>query len=94
MEEDTVDKEAKNLTKVRRRGYIMTGEVKSLTNYFSVSKGEDIQMVYNGTSSGLDAASRVPHFALPEVRSKIREVDNEHLNGILVHQENVLKFYV
>ncbi|KAL7525294.1 hypothetical protein ACHAXR_000940, partial [Thalassiosira sp. AJA248-18] len=41
--------------KVRRRLYIETGEVLSLTHMFCVPKGLlDIRMVYNGTSCGLN----------------------------------------
>ena len=42
-------KESVKLTKVRRRGYVRVGEVNILTNYLSVTKREEIWMVYNGT---------------------------------------------
>ena len=42
------EKECIKLNKVRRRGYVSMGYVKSLTHYFSVPKVEDIRMVYNG----------------------------------------------
>ena len=59
-----MDKEAKEPTKVQRWGYIMIGEVKSLNKFFLVPKGEDTKMVYNETSSELNVALWVPHFAL------------------------------
>ena len=43
------------LDNVRQRRYIEMGLVSSLTHMFYVAKGmEDIRMVYNGTSSGLN----------------------------------------
>ena len=47
-------RESGKLVKARRRGYVRVGEVKSLNQHFSVPKGDDIRMVYNGTSSGLN----------------------------------------
>ena len=41
--------------KVRARGYIGIGTIKSLTGYFCVPKGEtDIRLVYNATKWGLN----------------------------------------
>ena len=40
-------KEFGELAKVRRRGYVRVVEVKILTHYLLVTKGEDIRMVYN-----------------------------------------------
>jgi hypothetical protein len=54
------------IEKVRSKGYIAPGPVKSLTHFFYVPKGEsDIRMVYNGTSSGLNNCLFAPHFGLP-----------------------------
>jgi hypothetical protein len=51
----------KKLTKVRERRYIAPGYVVSLTSFFPVQKGEhDIQMVYDGSVSGLNDAMWVP----------------------------------
>ena len=60
----TSGKEARKLNKARKRGYISTGGVKSLTHYFLVPMGEGIHMVYNKKSSGLKYAMWDPHFAL------------------------------
>jgi len=43
------------LKSVRDRRYVKAGQVKSLTSFFAVPKGEDdIRMVYDGTKSGLN----------------------------------------
>jgi hypothetical protein len=45
----------KKVVQVRKRGYISAGTVVSGTHYFSVPEGlDDIWMVYNGTSCGLN----------------------------------------
>ena len=51
------------------------GEVKSLTHYFSVTKGEDISMVYNRTSSGINSSLWATHFYLPTVGSTLWAVE-------------------
>jgi hypothetical protein len=62
--------------KVRKRGYITKGKVVSVTSFFAVPKGEDdIRMVYNGTSCGLNDAVFAPWFALPTMDSHLRAVD-------------------
>ena len=53
----------------------MMGEVKSLTYFFLVPKGEYIWMVYNSKSSGINSSFWAPHFALPTVRSTLRAVE-------------------
>ena len=53
----------------------MTVEVKSLTNYLFMSKGEEILVVYNGTLSGLITVLWGPHFALPTVRYTLGAVE-------------------
>jgi hypothetical protein len=65
------------LAKVRARRYVAPGDVVSLTSYFSVPKGiDDLRMVYNGTSSGLNAVLWSPNFGLPTVESTLRAVDS------------------
>ena len=55
--------------KVRKRLYIEQGTVLSLTHMFYVRKGlNDIQMVYNGTSYGLNLDLQAPYFGLPIVQ--------------------------
>jgi len=61
------------LEKVRQRGYIAEGPVRSLTHVFYVPKGDsDIRMVYNGTSLGLNDALFAPHFGLLVIRHALR----------------------
>jgi hypothetical protein len=74
-DEETRQKVIKKIAKVRKRKYISTGYVWSLTDFFSVPKGaDDIRMVYNGTSSGLNDVLWVPSFPLPTVDSLLRAV--------------------
>ena len=56
------------MEKVINRMYIDSGTVLSLNNKFYVQKGlNNIWMVYNGTSFGLNLALWLPHFDLPIV---------------------------
>jgi hypothetical protein len=64
------------LKKVLDRGYmkvpVSLAFVKSLIDSFPVEKDEDIRMVYNGTSSGLNDALYAPGFWLPFPASAAR----------------------
>jgi hypothetical protein len=63
----------KKLDKVLERGHISSGWVASLTSYFAVPKGEDnIQLVHDGTESGLNDALWSPSFWLPNSSSAVR----------------------
>ena len=71
MKQQVIDK----ISKVQKRQYISAGYVFSLTDFFSVPKGEtDIRMVYNGTLSGLNNVLWVPSFPLPTVDWLLRAV--------------------
>jgi hypothetical protein len=71
----TLEKIIKKISKVRKRKYISVGHVWSLTDFFCVPKGNnDIRMVYNGTSSGLNDVLWVPSFPLPTVDTLLRSV--------------------
>ena len=70
----TLQKVIDKITKVRKRGYIEQGPAESLTHMFSVSKGDDIRLVYNGSSSGLNKSLWAPHFTLPTVTTQLRQV--------------------
>jgi hypothetical protein len=49
--------------------------VLSLAHFFYVPKGEsDIQMVYNGTSCGLNNSLFAPHFSLPVIQLVLRSL--------------------
>jgi hypothetical protein len=66
---------SEKVDQVRVRNYIECGEVQSLTHMFHVPKGaDDIQMVYNGTSSGLNAVLWAPHFGLPVMQHTLRSL--------------------
>jgi hypothetical protein len=73
---ETLEKVIGKISKVvRKRKYIAPGHVWSLTDFFCVPKGDpDIQMVYNGTSSGLNHVLWVPSFPLPTVNTLLRSV--------------------
>lgn len=67
------DKVVEKISNVRSKGYIQKGYVKSLTSFFAVPKSDDdIRMVYNGTSSGLNDAVWASWFALPTVDTHLR----------------------
>ena len=74
-DDNVAAKESRKLSKVRRRGYVRMGEVNILTHYFSVTKGEDISMVYKGTYIGLNTSLWDPHFALPMAVSTLCAVE-------------------
>jgi hypothetical protein len=61
---------ASKIGSVRKQGYIIKpGPIQSLTVFFDVPKGDDIQMVYNGTSSALNDAAGCPRFSYqPQIR--------------------------
>lgn len=64
----------RKIDKVRRRGYMKPGQIASLMSFFSVPKGQDdIRVVYNGTSSGLNDACWVPRFVLPTIETHLRQ---------------------
>ena len=66
---------AEKIANVRDKGYIVSGLVRSLTTYFQVPKGaEDLRMVYDGTSSGLNRALWSPAFWLPTPDTALRQV--------------------
>jgi len=63
------------LGKVRRKGYLTAGHVKSLTSFFTVPKGDDdVRVVYNGTKSGLNDCLWAPWFRLPTIDQHLRAV--------------------
>ncbi len=63
------------VVKVSKLEYNKVGRVASGTSLFSVDKGPtDIQMVYNGTSCGLNNVLYSPHFGLPTMRETLRAI--------------------
>ena len=70
------DKEATNMKKNLRWRYIMSVEVRSLNNYLFVIEGEDIWMVYNGSSSCLNVELWDLRFSFPTIISALRAVES------------------
>jgi len=69
----------KKLDKVRQRLYIEPGAVIILSHMFYVPIGlEDIRMVYNAASCGLNDTLWAPHFGLPTVQQTIRSLLPEY----------------
>jgi hypothetical protein len=67
------------LMKLFASHYFIYGVILSLTSLFAVPKGDmDICLVYNGTSSGLNAHLWAPWFAQPTICALLRalELDN------------------
>jgi hypothetical protein len=61
------------VVQVRKRGYILPGKVIGGTHYFCVDKGpDDIRMVYNGTSCGLNEVLWAPHFGLLTIKQTLQ----------------------
>ena len=66
------------LNKVRDRGYIKPGFVRSLIRFFAVPKGKsDIRMVYDGTASGFNESVYIPNFGLPTIETLLRGTSPE-----------------
>ncbi len=81
------------LNKVRTKGYIQSGSVKSLTSFLSVPKGDnDIRIVYNGTQSGLNDCLWAPWFPLPTVEQHLRAVMPGTYMGDIDISEQFLNF--
>jgi hypothetical protein len=88
---------AKNITakleNVTKKGYIRPGDVKSLTKYFAVPKGEgDIRMVYDATISGLNDSLWAPTFVLPGTEAVVDQMDEMSWMGDLDMGEQFLNF--
>ncbi|KAL7561872.1 hypothetical protein ACA910_011071 [Epithemia clementina (nom. ined.)] len=70
-------------------------DIKSLTSFFSVPKGDsDIQMVYNGTKSGLNTALFAPWFSLASVDTMLRLVDEDTWSADNNFGEMFLNFWL
>jgi hypothetical protein len=64
------------IKKVLQRGYVVIPDamnyIKSLIDFFEVPKNNDIRLVYNGTSCGLNEVLYAPNFWLPTPASAAR----------------------
>jgi hypothetical protein len=62
-----------NVVQVCKQGYILPGKVVGGAYHFCVDKGaNNIRMVYNGTSCGLNNVLWAPRFGLPTVKQTLR----------------------
>ena len=83
------------VSKVRQRRYIDAGPVRSLTHMFCVPKGlDDIRMVYNGTSCGLNDSLWSPHFGLPTVQHTLRSLLPDYCQCDMDVGEMFLNFWL
>jgi hypothetical protein len=81
------------LENIRQKNYIGQEYIRSLTGYFAVPKGPtDVQMVYDATKSGLNAALWVPSFALPSTEILLDLLDSNSWMGDLDMGEMFLNF--
>ena len=78
---------------MRDKGYLIPGEVKSLTSFFTVPKGEGVvRMVYDGTKSGLNNQLWAPWFSLPNIESHLRCILPGYYMGDIDFSEQFLNF--
>jgi hypothetical protein len=88
--------EHKKIDKVITFGYLMKTcweGVTSLMHFFSAMKGDlDIRMVYNGTKSGLNAATWIPWFAIPSSAALERIVTKESVQVDNDYEDMFLNF--
>jgi hypothetical protein len=90
---DQRQKLMKKVNKVRGRGYVQPGFVKSLTGFFAVPKaGTDIRVVYDATQCGLNDALWAPNFFLPTVDSILRNASSATWFGDLDLGEMFLNY--
>ena len=86
--------------KIRLTQYIDSGLVVSSIDVFDIPKGEDdIQLVYNGTSCGLNDVLWVPWSPLPTVDTHLRGVEagiwmadmdvGDHFHNFMIHRSHL-----
>jgi hypothetical protein len=68
-QQDKVSAMGKQLCKLVHCGYVLGGAVNSTIDFFYMGKGDDIHIVYNGTSCGLNDALFAPGLFLPKAGS-------------------------
>ena len=67
------------IEKMRGRGYIGIGTVKSLSTLFCVPRGDqDTRVMYDTSKSGLMKSVRDPNFYLPTVESTLKLMSMTH----------------
>jgi hypothetical protein len=83
---------AEKLKAIVEKFYVQPGLVRCLTDYFDVPKGDDIRMVYNGSSCGVNQATWAPSFWLPFPRSAVRLLDYNYYSVDMDLGEMFLNF--
>ena len=68
------------------------GPVTSLIHVFNVKKGQDIRLVYNATSCGLNDCLYAPHFGLPVVGHTFRSLSAGYYQADMDVGEMFLNF--
>ena len=81
------------VVQVRKQGYISLGQVIGGMHYFFVDKGlDDIRMVHNGTSCGLNDSLWAPRFGLPAVEQTLWSLLPSYNQCDLDGSEQLLNF--
>ncbi len=72
---------------------MVQGEVKSLTSFFAVPKGEgDVRIVYDGTKSGLNNQLWAPWFPLPTIDTHLCSIGPGYYMGDIDFREQFMNF--
>jgi hypothetical protein len=75
------------------KGYLVHGEVHSLTSFFTVPKREgDVRIVYDGTKSGQNGQLSAPWFPLPTIDTHIWCIQPGYFMGDIGFSEQFLNF--
>ena len=95
-DENTIKRIAEKIDDVRAKKYVgEDGDWKATMNYFAVPKGEDdVQMVYDGTKSGLNDCLYAPWFPLPDAEVLVRTLDTGYWCVDNDYGEMFLNFWI
>jgi hypothetical protein len=81
------------LSAVMAKGYLTQEEIKSLTSFFAVPKGEgDVRIVYDVTKSGLNNQLWAPWFPFPTIDTHLRSLGPGYYMGDIDFSEQFLNF--
>jgi hypothetical protein len=81
------------LSAVMAKGYLTQEEIKSLTSFFAVPKGEgDVRIVYDVTKSGLNNQLWAPWFPFPTIDTHLRSIGAGYYMGHIDFSEQFLNF--
>lgn len=83
----------KKLMTILSKGCLAQGEVRSLTSFFAVPKGEDdMRIVYDGTKSGLNGQLWAPWLPLPTIDTHLHCIQPGYFMGDIDFSEQFLNF--